>query len=83
VPRSLLSTTTPAAQLGCTIRDARAQLGLRQRDLAREVGIGIATLRRIECGGLSGPNVFVILRLFEALELPLARLHGIDVAERR
>lgn len=47
---------------------------MRQEDLAQLARIAPATLRRIERGEGAGPNVFVVLRLFEELDLPVDQL---------
>jgi len=51
------------------LRAARALLGWRQEDLAREAGVGLATLQRIEKGeGPVSGNATTIWKLQAALE---------------
>jgi predicted transcriptional regulator len=51
------------------IRAARALLGLRQEQLAKAAGIGLATLQRIEQrGGRIQGNFSTVLKIQEALE---------------
>ncbi|MDY0912236.1 helix-turn-helix transcriptional regulator [Rathayibacter festucae] len=77
MPRPLRSTTDDARRLGAHLRRARLHRGLRQEDLARHADVGTATLRRIERGDQDNPSLFVIVRLLEQLELPLATLDTI------
>ncbi|ROS48870.1 helix-turn-helix domain-containing protein [Frigoribacterium sp. PhB24] len=58
-----------AVLLGRQIRLARSASGMRQEDLSSLVGIGVATLRRIERGETAHPSVFVVTRLLYELEL--------------
>lgn len=51
------------------IRAARALLGLRQDELAKSAGIGLATLQRIEqSDGLIQGNFSTVLKIQTALE---------------
>ena len=74
MPPRLTTEQRRVAQLGFLIRARRCEQGMRQEDLARLARIAPATLRRIERGEGAGPNVFVVLRLFEELDLPVDQL---------
>lgn len=74
MPRPLHIAFERALRLGHLLRDTRIERGIRQEDLARTVDIATATLRRIEAGEGKGPNVFVVMRLFDELELDLELL---------
>ncbi|QHC69364.1 helix-turn-helix transcriptional regulator [Rathayibacter sp. VKM Ac-2801] len=77
MPRPLRATTDDARRLGAHIRRARIERGVRQEDLARYADVGTATLRRIESGGQDNPSLFVIFRLLDQLDLPMATLDTI------
>ncbi|NRG42603.1 helix-turn-helix transcriptional regulator [Rathayibacter sp. VKM Ac-2835] len=77
MPRPLRPTTDDARRLGAHLRGARVERGIRQEDLARCADIGTATLRRIETGGQDNPSLFVIVRLLDQLDLPMATLDTI------
>lgn len=74
MPSALFTDTRPPARLGHLVRSARVDQGTRQEDLARRSGISNATLRRIERGEVTGPSVFVVLRLLQELDLGLEHL---------
>lgn len=60
-------------QLGDRIRDARLQADLTQEKLAERAGVDRTTLQRLE-GGKSDPKLSLLLRVAQALGLPLRDL---------
>ncbi len=52
-PRSLKSKAAVLPYLSVVIREERVKLGLKQIELAKKVGIGLKTLRKIEQGNLN------------------------------
>ncbi|WP_354595637.1 helix-turn-helix transcriptional regulator [Frigoribacterium sp. PvP054] len=77
MPSPLFTDRRPAARLGHLIRTTRRDRGLRQEDLARRASIATATLRRIEKGEVTGPSVFVVLRLLTELDLDAGHLRAL------
>ncbi|MDQ0538362.1 transcriptional regulator with XRE-family HTH domain [Curtobacterium flaccumfaciens] len=79
MPRRRVVEQRRVAQLGILIRSARDKQGLSQEELARLAGVGTATLRRIERGEGAGPNVFVVLRIFEELDIHVKELMTVRI----
>jgi transcriptional regulator with XRE-family HTH domain len=59
--------------LGTRIRTRRLHKGLTQEQLAERAGIDRSTIQRIE-GGLNDPRHSHLLRIANALDIPLADL---------
>lgn len=53
--------------LGNTIQIARKKVGLSQEQLAIKAAVRVETLKSIECGRVSTPNVFIISDIAVAL----------------
>ncbi len=70
MPRKVLSEDIKkkGAELGRTVKSAREKLGLSQEQLAIKSDVRIETLKSIECGRVSTPNVFIISNLAVALK---------------
>ena len=68
--RRLATTTTPRNR----IRDLRTARGWTQRDLAREAGMEVATVARIDGNPLAEPSLPTALKLAEALGVPIIEL---------
>jgi transcriptional regulator with XRE-family HTH domain len=69
-------------RLGALLRHARA--GRDQAEVARAAGISPETLRKIETGRLPSPGFGTIVRLCEALDVPVQELaaawRGLDLS---
>jgi len=63
------------ARIGRAIRDAREELGLRQRELARVIGVSPWQMCRWERGSRA-PSPRFAMRLADVLDLPLRTLLG-------
>jgi transcriptional regulator with XRE-family HTH domain len=57
--------------LGQRIRDRRQQLGLKQADIARAVGVQPQSMYRIETDQVSNPGVELVARIAEELRCSL------------
>ena len=57
-------------EIGNTIKERRAMLGLTQLDLAEMSGIGLRTLKNIE-GGKGNPSVNTLTRIAEIVGMEL------------
>jgi transcriptional regulator with XRE-family HTH domain len=64
--------------LGRRIMSARMRRGVRQAELAREIGISPTSLSLIEKGRVSDPHVSVIRKIALALRVSADFLLGID-----
>ena len=64
---SLTPDTTILKELGTRLARVRKQRGFSQDALAREAGVGVATLRRIEAG--DGSQLESWIKLLKALEM--------------
>lgn len=68
-------------RLGRALRDERKSRGLKQAEVARLTGVGLATLSHLEQGN-ADPRASTILRVAEALRLDLRFERRDEVAER-
>lgn len=66
-----------ARQLGDYLRQQRQQRGISTRGLAREVGVDMAQIVRLEKGDVSAPKVDTLAKIARALSLPLADVYGL------
>jgi DNA-binding XRE family transcriptional regulator len=64
-----------APERGHRVAQARRRAGLSQPALAERVGVGRATIARIEAGGTS-PSVALALRIAQTLGEPVETLFG-------
>ncbi len=64
-----------APERGHRVAQARRRAGLTQPQLAERVGVGRATIARIEAGGTS-PSVALALRIAQTLGEPVETLFG-------
>ena len=67
--------------IGLKIKEAREELGLSQRELARKAQVDNAEISRIEAGKRQKPNVLVLKNIAEVLDLSvveLMKLSGYD-----
>lgn len=60
-------------QIGEILKLAREIKGMSVRDLERETGISNALISQIETGHVKSPSFVNVVRLCEALNLPVAR----------
>lgn len=60
--------STPAVSLGERLREKRLKLKLRQKDLAKRLGISVAYLSLLENGRCSQPSAAVMERILDFLE---------------
>ncbi len=72
-PRSFDDTATFAAELGRSVRLARAKRGMTRRQLAQGSGTSERYLAQIE-GGQGNPSVIVLKAIAEALDTPIIDL---------
>lgn len=54
-------------RLAKTIQNSRKSLNLTQEELAIQTGVSIDTLRSIESGRISAPNIFTVASIAKAL----------------
>lgn len=75
-------TPTPGTEeaRGAIIRMLRESRGLSSADLGRMVGRSDSLIRRIELGSLRA-NLGICMAIATALEIPVARIVGDDVAK--
>ncbi len=62
------------AKIGIIIKDAREEIGLSQRELARKAQVDNAEISRIEAGKRQKPNILVLKNIAEVLDLSLVKL---------
>jgi transcriptional regulator with XRE-family HTH domain len=61
--------------LATRVRRLRLERGWSAPELARRIGVGVATVRRIE-QGLGNPSLAVLVSVARAMRLPLPQLLG-------
>ncbi|TAL65729.1 MAG: helix-turn-helix domain-containing protein [Burkholderiaceae bacterium] len=72
------------AEIGLAVRDARRSKGLTLQVVAKDLGMGIATLSRLERGDLDGIGARSLLRVVEYVGLQLVTRqqgHGMTLSE--
>lgn len=69
-PRSILHRMPPRTPLRNRVRELRARVGIRQADLAREVGVTRQTIIAIEKGKLN-PSILICLKIARILREPV------------
>lgn len=57
--------------VGNRVREIRRRLGMRQEDLAREVGVSRQTIISLERGSMANPTITTCLRLARVLREPV------------
>lgn len=62
-----------AEEMKITLRAARANKGIRQKEAAKAIGITADLLKRIELGQ-SDPRFSVVLKLADLYEIPIDRI---------
>lgn len=68
----LVEKSAKARILGQNIRRERIRAGLSQRDLSYISGVSLAVISNIETGVTKDPGVFTVVRLVDALKVPLS-----------
>jgi transcriptional regulator with XRE-family HTH domain len=63
------------ATLAERLKDARRRAMLTQEELAKESGVGVATIRRIEGGDILEPRFSTLRKLADALDVDRRQLH--------
>jgi transcriptional regulator with XRE-family HTH domain len=66
----------PAQDLARLLRDARLQLGISARELARQSGVTVSTISRLENGDIPQPRTDKLRPLADTLKLELADLYA-------
>ena len=61
-------------EIGIIIKEAREEMGLSQRELAKKAQIDNAEISRIESGKRQKPNIIVLKNIAEILDLSLVKL---------
>jgi transcriptional regulator with XRE-family HTH domain len=61
--------------LASRVRHLRTERGWSARELARRIGVGVATVRRIE-RALGNPSLAVLVSAAKAMKVPLSQLLG-------
>lgn len=67
--------------IGSRIKERREELGLKQSELAKLVGVSSGSIGNYECG-VSAPNEKILFKLFEALNCDANYLYQDDIDER-
>lgn len=78
--KKLISDLCPPGSLGERIEKARKQKGFSQGDLAKAVGIGLATVARYE-QGKGEPSAYKLAQIAAVLEVSTSHLLGEEVRE--
>lgn len=66
-------------RLANLLRTERLARERSQESIARQAGLALSTVRKIESNHIREPGVFTVIALLQALEVPIAQL--INVAE--
>lgn len=83
-PRQLSRYLAEAEKLGRVIREARAEVGLTQIQVAERSGVPYSTLRAIERSQVTEPSFFAVMHICAAIGVRSAQLEGLlDKGQRR
>jgi transcriptional regulator with XRE-family HTH domain len=64
-------------RLAALLHDERLARRQSQESVAREAGLALSTVRKIEANNIQEPGVFTVLALMQALDVPISQLQEV------